>query len=136
MIALSPNHKWTLKSALEQITSCNFECEAGPLKNNVAWQWLINQAGSGPEFFPGQIVWYKLSATVARKTLSAYHPFTIVGLRMLSDTTGVRWAYDLSNDPPDAYHYGSDIQFPNVPADKLTAYDPTKLKTDQQIPVE
>lgn len=31
---------WNTKTAIEQIESCNFECEAGPLKNNTAWAWL------------------------------------------------------------------------------------------------
>jgi hypothetical protein len=30
----------TLAEIIEQLESCNYECEAGPLENNVAWQEL------------------------------------------------------------------------------------------------
>lgn len=34
---------WTFKTAVEQIESCDFECIAGPLANNIAWRWLKTQ---------------------------------------------------------------------------------------------
>lgn len=40
--------RWTIWSALQQIASCGFKCEAGPLSNNVAWKWLNeNLTGTG-----------------------------------------------------------------------------------------
>lgn len=30
----------TLREIIEQLESCNYECEAGNLENNVAWQEL------------------------------------------------------------------------------------------------
>lgn len=35
-----PVSEFTLKTAVDQIESCSFECEAGPLENNVAWRWI------------------------------------------------------------------------------------------------
>ncbi|MBW7634751.1 hypothetical protein K1I48_14880 [Bacillus licheniformis] len=34
----------TLKEIVEQIKACDFECEAGPLTNNVAFQKLAELA--------------------------------------------------------------------------------------------
>ena len=33
--------KWTVQSAFEQIRACRYECEAGPLESNTAFQWLL-----------------------------------------------------------------------------------------------
>lgn len=30
----------TLREIIEQLESCNYECEAGNLENNIAWQEL------------------------------------------------------------------------------------------------
>lgn len=42
--------EWTLQSAIEQLESCNFTCEAGPLAHNDAFIWLKQLAakGNGP----------------------------------------------------------------------------------------
>lgn len=32
---------YTIATALSQIASCGFECEAGPLENEDAWRWLV-----------------------------------------------------------------------------------------------
>jgi hypothetical protein len=36
-----PVRDWNAQTAIAQIQSCNFECEAGPLANNDAWLWLV-----------------------------------------------------------------------------------------------
>ncbi|MED4828152.1 hypothetical protein [Bacillus atrophaeus] len=45
----------TLKEIVEQLKDCGYECEAGPLVNNVAFQKLAQLAGvaveSGEEFY-------------------------------------------------------------------------------------
>jgi hypothetical protein len=33
-----------LQTAIDQLNYCHYECEGGPLRNNVAWQWLIKFA--------------------------------------------------------------------------------------------
>ena len=43
----------------------------------------------------------------------------IVAIYMGSDTDGRVWTYALSSDPPDAYLYGSGVQFPSVAEAKL-----------------
>lgn len=45
------NH-WTFKTAFEQIEKCDFECEGGPLRNNVAWQWLRSVVKDPPDDRP------------------------------------------------------------------------------------
>lgn len=34
----------TLQEIIEQLEACGYECEAGPLENNVAWQELKQKA--------------------------------------------------------------------------------------------
>lgn len=43
--------RWTLLEIVGQLESCNFECEAGPLKNSAAFQALKSLA-SGPSACP------------------------------------------------------------------------------------
>lgn len=40
----------TLPEIVEQLRSCNYGCEAGPLENNVAFQVLEEMAGQKPIF--------------------------------------------------------------------------------------
>lgn len=70
---MSDKH-WSMKTALEQITKCGFECEAGPLSANIAWQWLLQTAKVGPEFLPGQGVFYEVKAEAGGATLSNMEP--------------------------------------------------------------
>ncbi|MCV4329227.1 hypothetical protein ACWGRE_07625 [Bacillus velezensis] len=45
----------TLKEIVEQLKVCRYECEAGPLENNIAFQKLAELAGvedeSGEEIY-------------------------------------------------------------------------------------
>jgi hypothetical protein len=34
---------YTLESAIEEIQSCGFACEAGPIENSVAWETLVTK---------------------------------------------------------------------------------------------
>lgn len=36
---------WSVKTCVEQLERCGYACEAGPLKLNEAFVWLIEQAG-------------------------------------------------------------------------------------------
>jgi hypothetical protein len=107
-----------MKSAIEQHQKCAFECDGGPIDNNDAWRWLVRAANVGPEFWPGQGVWFEVNATVAGMMLSDWRPFTVVGCVMSSNSNARCWTYSLSNDPPEAYHFGK-TQFAGVNADKL-----------------
>ena len=113
-----PTQFWSMKTALEQIEKCAFECEAGPLKNNVAWNWLVGAAKAGPQFWPGQGVYYCVSVDVAGARLSKWVHYYVVGCRMESDTNDRYWVYDLSNDPPAPWH-GGKIHHRGVRAEKL-----------------
>ncbi|NMW10775.1 hypothetical protein [Bacillus velezensis] len=46
----------TLKEIVEQLKVCRYECEAGPLENNVAFQKLAELAGVAVE--PGEEFYY------------------------------------------------------------------------------
>lgn len=119
---------WSIETALEQIRKCDFECEGGPLSNNVAWQWLETAAKVGPQFWPGQGVWYEVDATTATgKVLKGWEHFYIVGCQMSSNTERRLWNYDLSQDPPGPYHYGT-THFKNVPESKL------RLEVSEEVP--
>lgn len=37
---MSAENDWTVKTAFEQLESCGYKCEAGPLEMNVAYIWL------------------------------------------------------------------------------------------------
>lgn len=100
--------KWDVQTAINQIESCGYECIGGPLKDNTAWQWLRNMQ-EGPKYRMGDRVPYVLHAEVHGFALTREVELTIVGIRMSSGTEGRLWEYDLSADPPDAYHYGGGV---------------------------
>ena len=116
----------SMASAIEQIEKCDFACEAGPLANNVGWQWLTAAAKVGPKFWPGQGVWYLVDATAAGKTLTQWVHFFIVGCQMRSSDTDRYWVYDLSYDPPRPWHYG-ETHFRGVDGGKLFIEKPSEV---------
>lgn len=112
--------------ALEQITSCGFACEAGPLENNIAWQWLMALAKVCPAFVPGQGVWYEVEAEAAGKKLRQWVHFYIIGCTMTSDTENRLWTYSLSYDPPAPWHYGT-THFTGIGAAQLRLEKPEQV---------
>lgn len=110
---------WSIETALKQISSCNFQCEAGPLSKNEAWDWLERAAKIGPEFWPGQGVWFEVVAEAAGVSMKQKIHFFIVGCSMKSDTERRYWVYDLSYDPPAPWHYGT-VHFTDIPGSKLS----------------
>lgn len=114
---------WSVPTALMQIVDCEFACEAGPLSNSVAWEWLKNALKDGPKYLMGQTVWHEVQAEVADQLLTKWVGFTVVGCQMSSDTERVTWTYDLSRDPPAPYHYGK-THFSRVSETKLLAGNP------------
>jgi hypothetical protein len=125
-MATADDRHWSIQTALEQIRSCDFECEAGPLANNLAWRWLEPAAKVGPQFWPGQGVWFKVDAEAAGKTISQWMHFYIIGCRMGADSERRYWSYDLSNDPPRPWHYGT-IQFRDVRGGDLRLESPERV---------
>lgn len=122
-MAPDPVKYWTMKSAIEQIEKCGFECEGGPLANNDAWRWLVAASKIGPEFWPGQGVFFEIEAEAAGKKLRQWMHFYIVGVHMTSDTERRYWLYDLSYDPPAPYHYG-ETHFTRIRGDRLKIEKP------------
>lgn len=112
-----------VSDAAAQIEKCGFECEAGPLKNNVAWQWIVAAAKVGPEFWPGQSVWFQIEAEAAGKKLTQWVRFFIVGISMSSDTDCRYWTYSLSYDPPGPWHFGT-VHFSGIRGDRLRLENP------------
>ncbi|WP_374453786.1 hypothetical protein [Phenylobacterium sp.] len=112
------------KAAIEQIEKCAFECEGGPLANNVGWRWLKGQLSGGPLYCLGQWVLFEIEAEVAKIKIAQTLKFCIVGISMSSSAERRTWTYSLSTDPPEAYHYGSGVQFNGVAEAKLTPIVP------------
>jgi len=115
---MKPTQYRNLAKVVAQLESCGFECEAGPLRLNDAFLWLKDASKIGPEFWPGQGVFYEVEAEVAGETLRKWAHFYIVGCRMSSDAEKRFWLYDLSNDPPRPYHYGK-VQFRGIKGNLL-----------------
>lgn len=114
---------WSIETAIAQIKNCEFSCEAGALEQNEAWAWLEAAAKVGPQFWPGQGVWYEVSATVQGVELKGWKRFYVVGCTMTSDTERRLWTYSLSYDPPGPYHYGT-THFSGVNERKLSLVNP------------
>lgn len=119
-------NNWTFSSALAQLECCEFQCEAGPLTGNVAFKFLERFAQEGPAYLLGQMVWFEIGAEVAGIPLKRWVKFSIVGCRMGSDVSGRTWSYDLSYDPPEAYHSGA-VHYTHVPESKLLLWNPEDL---------
>lgn len=114
---------WSVETALAQIEKCDFECEGGPLANNVAYRWLKAALDIGPKFLPGQGVWFEVEAEANGIKLAQWVHFYVVAITMSSDTERRLWTYSLSYDPPAPYHYGS-FQFARIAEVKLRAQRP------------
>lgn len=127
---MKPINHWSMKTALEQLESCGYECEAGNLANNDAWVWLRRAAEVGPEFWPGQGVWCEVSAKVAGQTIKQWRHFYIVGCSMESDTERRYFTYSLSSDPPGPWHYG-EVHLRGVNGNSLRLDDPSKTPGDK-----
>lgn len=117
---------WSIKTAIEQIEKCDFACEAGPLANNLGWQWLLAASKVGPEFMPGQGVWFEIEAEAAGKKLKQWVHFFIVGCTMTSSTDNRYWTYALSYDPPAPWHYGT-VHFCGIRSDRLRLEKPESV---------
>ncbi len=124
-----PTKHWNHSTAFQQLESCAYTCEGGALENNAAYVWLKNAAAVGPEFWPGQGVWYEVEATVSGVKLNKWAHFYIIGCDMASDTERRFWTFTLSNDPPAPYHYG-EVSFRNVPGNKLRLANPAEDNRD------
>lgn len=98
---------WNRDTALKQIDSCEFTCEAGPLAKNEAWKWLRTALELGPKFLPGQGVFCEIKAEVDGETLTKWKHYWVVQVRMDSGTDSRYWTYWLSCDPPAPCHFGT-----------------------------
>lgn len=122
-----PVKHWSMRSAIEQIQKCPYECEAGGLENNDAWRWLVQAAKIGPEFWPGQGVYFEVEAEAAGRKLTQWVHFYIVGCHMDSGTEDRFWVYDLSYDPPQPWHYGT-THFRRIRGEKLRLDNPSEVR--------
>ena len=100
---------WNRDSALAHIAKCTFSCEGGPLENNVAFAWLKAALEDGPKYLPGQQVWFEVVAEAQSIKLSQWVCLWVCGVSMGSTSERRTWEYALTNDRPDAYHYGATL---------------------------
>lgn len=114
----------TVPAAFDQLEKCGYECQGGPLESNIAYRYLRDHLMSeGPDFLPGQRVWYFVEAEAHGIKMGLWAEFRIAALTVDSTSERRIWKYWLSNDMPGAYHYGS-ITFQGVSADKLRTSPP------------
>jgi hypothetical protein len=125
----APTKHWSMAAAIEQIEKCAFACEGGDLANNDAWRWLVGAAKVGPEFWPGQGVWFEVTAEAGGVKLNQWAHFYIVGCSMCSDSERRFWTYNLSHDPPSPYHYGT-VHFTAIHGNKLRLDNPNAAKAE------
>jgi len=116
---------WTMKEAAAQVSLLNAECEAGPLDKSVAWLWLLDTIENGPDLHIGQPVWKELYAEVHGVKLSKWAKFYVLAIQRFSTSEAITFLYDLTDDLPSPYHYGSGVLIKNVPFDQLRIKDPT-----------
>ena len=119
-----PKKDWTPQSAIEELEECSFECVTGPLDTNHAFKWLKGVMTVGPEFWPGQRVWYKITTEVSGHSLEKWARYHIVGCHLDSDDRDRFWRYDLSDDPPGPWHHGSGVEFTGVHGNGLSLEKP------------
>lgn len=100
---------WAVKTAIEQIEKCAFECQGGPLGNNDAWRWLKATLEAGPTMLPGQSVWYKVKAEALGVTMSKWTRFYVLSVRASSSSERREWEYDLITQLPEAYFTGGHV---------------------------
>lgn len=133
------NRYFDRDTALQQIRSCGFACEAGPIEMNVAFSWLCDALARGPKFLPGQGVLAKVKASAAGLSLEQERHFYVVGVVMDSDTDRRFWKYSLSYDPPQPYHYGTthltnvreeDIRIPTLEELQAQAIEDEEARED------
>lgn len=101
-------NSYTTERAFKQLESCNFECEAGPLAKNTAFQWLANHLSGreAPAFLPGQKVWMLVEAEVHGVKLSKWAPFFVGSIHVSSSSERRTWTYSLWVRLPEAYYSG------------------------------
>ena len=109
---------WTLQAAIEQLKSCDYECEGGHLANNVAWIWLTKSPR--PNYFVGQSVWTEVEGELAGHRVKRWQRHTVVACYLSADNVRQVFKYDLSNDPIQPYHYGTGAQLQNISESKLS----------------
>lgn len=122
---------WAVKTAIEQIEKCAFECQGGPLENNDAWRWLKATLEAGPTLMPGQSVWYEVKAEALGVTMSKWTRFYVLSVRASSSSERREWEYDLITQLPEAYFTGGhvvknaklcDIKLSNPDSDKASPH--------------
>jgi hypothetical protein len=72
-----------------------------------------------PTFALGDTVIHRVEADVGGVKIAQDVALVVVGLRLTSSSERHTFAYDLSTDPPQPYHYGSGVQFTAIPEEKL-----------------
>lgn len=113
-----PAALWDAQSAVAQIDKCDFECDGGPLANNVAYRWLKERLAEGPRFMPGQRVWFEVTAEANGIKLAQWTSLWVCGVSMDSTSERRIWVYSLTHDRPDAYHYGK-VLFSSIREERL-----------------
>ena len=70
-----------IDEAIEQIESCKFTCEGGPLENNLAWKRLRAWLATALEPMPSIISANQLELPLAANVCECKTPFQYIGGR-------------------------------------------------------
>lgn len=99
---------WSLKSALEHLEATY------PFPDDPAWQWLKSMLQEGPTFYPGQAVYYRVTAEMYGVRLEKWEKFYISSCRPVGTSERREWQYTLVDALPAAYSHGGKVSIPNV----------------------
>lgn len=100
-----------LKTSLEQMESCGFECEAGPLENNTGFSFIKEAAKTSPDYYIGQRVLYLMKTQSPIGVREEWIDAVITGARMTMGEYDYTFVYGLVHKLP---HQGIDSDFTNV----------------------
>lgn len=90
-------HKdWTIKTAMEQLESCPYECEAGNLQNNDAYHFLQNMAKYSPKFYIGQHVQHFVNVETSLGNGGDWFDCVVVGNLLVMGQYEINHCYQLA----------------------------------------
>ena len=99
---------YTLQEAIAKVEKCDFECEAGPLQNNVGFRRIKQLAENGPKFIPGQIVEFEVKAEAHGEKFSKWVSATVTSCIMGEAADKIVWDYEVQRQPPAPYFRGTE----------------------------
>lgn len=122
--------KASLKEIIEQLDSCAYQCEGGPLHLNTAFIRLQEIAEKGPEHLIGDRVWFHVKATANGVELSQWIPVYVHGIGVqIQCHPNLEYTYNLGVKAPHA-STTNEAQFTAIRAGSLSRVEPNRILPD------